>query len=134
MVEYETTFDIHNDRTCIYWTFIKIEPFGLRNGWGRCRLIRIRRVYYPDNHDDDITETITEYDPAIHDDTSHYMSTFYTYRQGKFYHLSEWDSIKIYGIQDTPIYATPREGVARPMFGNPRDYSFYERLPQPAID
>jgi len=128
MVEYETTFITDNHRTWIYWTFIKIEQFGERNGWGRCRLIRIRRTEAPDDVNDDSTETITEYDPAIHDDTSHYMSRVYTYRQGKFDFLSEYDTMKIYGIQDRPIYATAQQ-VPQP-FGKPRDLSLYDRLPQ----
>ena len=52
--------------TIVYYTFVPVSrrPF-------KVRLVRIERVF------DDGHEEIQDYDPAIHDNTGHYMSKPY---------------------------------------------------------
>ena len=71
-------YDAGNDT--IHHTFQIISLS--RGGWGKARLIRIIRDTRDDN-DNDLETTTTNYDPAIHDNTSHYMSHPYTIRLKK---------------------------------------------------
>jgi len=76
-LEFDTGFDMAD--FMVFYRF-KVLPDTLKqNGWAKCRLIRIRRIIDADeNSEPECQETL--YDPAIHDNTSHYMGRLYNAR------------------------------------------------------
>jgi len=76
-LEFDTNFDTAD--SMVFYRF-KILPDTLKqNGWAKCRLVRIRRIIDTDEYSEpECQETL--YDPAIHDNTSHYMGHLYNAR------------------------------------------------------
>jgi hypothetical protein len=92
-LEFNANYDTAD--SMVFYRF-KVLPETLKpNGWVKCRLVRIRRIIDAGEYSEpDCQDTL--YDPAIHDNTSHYMGYLYNARIV----ISEIDQI---GSNDTIV-------------------------------
>ena len=67
--------------------YFMLDDVG-EKGWGHCRMVRIVKIY-PDQ-----TTNTENYAPAVHDNTSHYMSSRYRCRN------SGYGCIKVFNNKD----------------------------------